>query len=326
MKKSILYLVILIVCTSCSKKQLIQPISTNDTTQISDFNIIIAPDLSNRINPAVHPKPVNDTLIIAELVDNIQNILLINHRQLNQEDSYKFDFINRGVLNQNLVNPNLLFIDFSKFKGQPGDLVDYVRKYLKTDVTSFKRSVGEVYNNALENPSGSDIWNYINESISLSLSEQSISDITPENNPPGDPILIKKKENVLILITDGYIENINSMPKYTFNQRNIQEIRENYRESGLQDLESFILSNPDYHLKPTKNTLAGVNVLVLELYDRSLDVNGVAKFHPTDYQIMKVVWEKWLKDSGAKNVKLAPLVTKKEEVFPILNTFLSSIK
>ena len=324
MIKTFIYFSMVLLLTSCNKGESSSAKIHSDTIKILDYNIIVAPDLSNRINPKIHPKPVNDTLIISEIINNIETILDID-RKTNQSDKYHFDFINKGILNQNIINPQALTIDFKRFNGKPLDLSNYIRNDLKKDTRAFTKSVHTVYNYSLNNSSGSDIWNYLNETILTSLSRDAIKDITPEGNLTEDPTVIKKTENILILITDGYIENINKSSGYAFNQSTVKQIREEFKNSKSDNLKSFILSHPKYLINPTDKTLSDVNVLVLEIYDRSLDQNGVAKEHPTDFQIMKIVWEKWLLDSGAKNVSINPTVSKKEEVFPIINNFITAL-
>lgn len=86
------------------------------------------------------------------------------------------------------------------------DASDYEREELKKDSTTFQKSTENVYDDAFAPPSGSDRWNYFNETI--------IPNILPENgavvNLTTDNLqLVKKNKNVVVLFTDGYIENIN---------------------------------------------------------------------------------------------------------------------
>lgn len=326
MFKQLIISFLLLTVLACQKNgELINNASIKDTVYINDYNFIIAPDLSNRINPNIHPKPVNDTILIGEIINNIVYFLDLK-RQTNQSDTYKLDFINKGILNKNIIDPKSLLIDFSIFEGKPLDLSNYVRNELNNDINEFKKSTKTVYDYSLINQSGADIWTYLNETINTSLTHKNIKDVTPENSLAEDHILIKKKENILILITDGYLENINKTKGYVLNKNILDKIRKEFNNSNSRDLEQFIVSNNDYLINKTQNDLKDLNILVLEIYDRSKDSNGAVKEHPTDFQIMKIIWEKWLKDSGAKNIKILPTIDKKEDVKPIIENYILSIK
>lgn len=71
--------------------------------------------------------------------------------------------------------------------------------------------------------------------------------------------------------------------------------------------------------------MKGFNVLVLEMIDRSLDKNGVAIQHPTDFEIMKIVWEDWLTRSGAEKVEIHKAVVNKEKGFELLKSFIENL-
>lgn len=326
MIKQLFYSFLLLTIFACNKKnEQNNTALIKDTIYIHDYNFIIAPDLSNRINPSVHPKPVNDTLLIGEIANNIENFLGFK-RQTNQSDTYKLDFINKGILNNNIVDPKNLLIDFSQFDGKPLDLSNYVRKDLGSDIKKFKKNTKIVYDYSLINPAGSDIWNYLNETINSSLTQNKIKNITPEGSLEDDPIIIKKKENILILITDGYIENINNTKGYSLNQNILEKIRQEFNKSNSKNLEQFITTRKEYLINNTQNNLKDLNILVLELYDRSKDSNGAVKVQPNDFQILKIIWEKWLKDSGAKNIEIYPTIDKKEDIKLIIEKYLQKIK
>lgn len=327
MLKNIFYSALILTLFSCNNKENVSNDKTKkDTIYINDYNFIITPDLSNRINPNIHPKPVNDTLIIGEIVNNIEDILDYK-RKINQSDTYKFDFINKGVLNKSIIDPNNLLIDFSRFDGKQLELSNYVRNDLENAIFLFKENTKKVYDYSLKNPSGSDVWNYLNETVKISIKKNDLKDITPDDSLEEDPIIIKRKENILILITDGYLENINNSKGYLLNERILNDIRTSFNKSGANDLKEFIISNGDkFLIKNTQNNLKDLNILILELYDRSKNLNGAVKEQPTDFQIMKIIWEKLLLDSGAKKVSIYPTVDKKEEIKPILLNYLEEIK
>lgn len=288
-----------------------------------DFNILLVPDLSNRINSEIHPKPIEDSVLINFIVENSENLLKTNNRTTNVLDIYKFDFINRGILNEGIVNSKDVEINFAQFKDKLVEASKYRRENLKTDISNFKLNVSEIYNYSLNNPSGSDVWNYFNETINQNISKLKIDTIPLQTN---NIKLIRKTRNIVVLFTDGYIENSNNKNGYQINQELINFIRDRFNESGSQDLEKFILSKPEFFLKKTENDLSNIEVLIVEIADRSLNKNGVAQKHPTDFQIMKILWQKWLNDSGCTKIQIHQAFDKKNEAFETLKTFLEDKK
>lgn len=290
---------------------------------VNDYNILLVPDLSNRIDQHIHPKPVDDILLINNILDHSEDLLKLQNRTTNVLDIYKLDFINRGILNGQIVNAKDVELNFRRFKGNLMDASDYKREELQKDIKTFQKSTKNVYDDALAHPSGSDIWNYFNETI--------IPNVLPEDgavvNLTSDNLqLVKKNKNVVVLFTDGYIENINQTQGYTLSQEMITSIRTSYQKSKRDNLEDFIGSRPEYHLKPTDNNLSALNILIFEVVDRSLDSNGVAKYQPTDFQIIKILWTKWLKDSGCNNIEIHQAFNKKEEAYEKLSAFLVKLK
>lgn len=136
----------------------------------------------------------------------------------------------------------------------------------------------------------------------------------------------KRTGNVVVLFTDGYIENTNKTPGYMLNQEMIEQIRKAYKTSKANNLAAFIQSQPQFHIKPTENDLSNLHIIIFEMMDRSLDPNGVAVHHPTDFQILKVLWTKWLKDSGCKDIEIHQTFSRKGDAYERLHAFLSRIK
>ena len=272
----------------------------DDTLVMNDYNIIIAPDLSNRIDPKIHPKALHDTILINSLMNHAIDFLSIKNRHVNQSDVYKFDFINNGILNNNIVNPDLLKIDLHRFKNKSMDAVNYIRYKMPTDIDTFKSNVAKVYDHELKHLSGADLWNYFNETINNSVI------IAPDEEVPNDinKKIIKRNQNVVILFTDGYIESANNAKGYILDGTIINKIRTAFLSSNSKELKDFIYSHPEYQLNKTTNDLHRFNIMINELVDRSKDANGVALKQPTDFQVMKIVLEKWLKDSGAPHVEI----------------------
>ncbi|GGM82821.1 hypothetical protein GCM10010967_13170 [Dyadobacter beijingensis] len=265
-----------------------------DIVVLNNFNVLLVPDLSNRIDPNIHPKPVHDTILLNSFVDNIKQFLAIGARKMNQKDIFTIDFMNRTVLSAGIVSAKDMQINFDAFENKPRDRSDYIRSNLANDQAKLKKEIGKLYKYSLGNYSGTDIWTYFNQTIHQSLVNrpkkvEKISDETTAN------IVMK---NVAVIFTDGYIENANHTSGYSLRYSVIKEARDEYNKVG-GDIEQFISKNPKYQIKRTTKSLKGLSVMVVEFADRSRNAQGVAMEHPNDYQIMRAIWKKWLLDSGA---------------------------
>lgn len=288
---------------------------------LKDYNIIIAPDLSNRINTQLYPKPIHDTVLIRELIDHSDDLLSLNNRSSGQLDTYKIDFINRGILNASSFDPKKMNIDFGRFANNQLDRANYIRKELKTDTRIFSNEVNRVYDYSLENISGADVWNYFNETI-----QSSLVDVSPKRIEGNGKIIVDKKNiNVVLLLTDGYIESTNKGKGYRLGSELVAKIRKDFNASDKRDLTAFIHADSSYAINTTDFNLKDLNIFIGELVDRSLDATGAAKEQPTDFQINKVVWEKWLKDSGCTNVKVIQAVNTKEQFYQEFEQFLKTL-
>lgn len=297
---------------------------TSNKLGTSDYNILIVPDLSNRIDANIHPKPIKDEELIGVILDSIPAIQKLGGRSTNQLDIYKLDFINRGILAQTNIRQENLTIDFRNFEGKLNDASEYRRNKLKTDINSFKDNLTAVYKYSLANNAGSDVWTYFNENVKLSELEIKEKKI-PLGNSENDSI-IKSNKNVVILLTDGYIETGFRNSGYSITQALVNDIRTKFNASGSKDLENFITSNPQFHIKKTEYSLSNLNIFVAEIIDRSLNPHGIALQHPTDFEILQILWANWLKNSGAKNFVIKKAYTNKEQFYIDLKEFLLSIK
>ena len=246
-------------------------------------------------------------------------MLKLGNRNLNQLDIYKIDFINRGILNEKTINNSNFEINFLKFKNRLKEASKYKGSQLKSDISTLKKETVKIYSYALIQSSGSDVWNYFNETIHSSLSNQIDTIKISENKG-----IISTTKNKIVLLTDGYIETINKTSGYNLNQDLITEVRTEFLKSKSSDLQKFILSNPQFLVNKTNNDLKNMDVLVLEVTDRSLDINGVARFHPTDLEIIKIIWTDWLTKSGAGRVQIHATLSNSKDVYPIIKKFIES--
>lgn len=313
-------IIIVLNIVSCGDDDNSNNTSNKDTIIQKDYSVVIAPDLSNRIKPIIHPKAISDTVLINAILDNSISFLDIGNRHINQYDSYLMGFINDGLVNSGSINAEKLRIDLRKFEKKPIDEANYIRTKMPGDIDSFKKEVAQIYQYSELQNNGADIWTFLNDPV-----HHLIKNINEEIVPNDlDKIILKQNKNILVLFTDGYIENVNNTLGYTLNQSLVDKIRNAFLASGSKDLNSFINSNKAYQLN-TVNNLQGLNIMINEMDDRSKDKNGVALAHPTDFEIMKIIWIKWLKDSGAGVVDVYPEVNAKSDFVAHLKSFLTAL-
>ncbi|MCU4177324.1 hypothetical protein [Carboxylicivirga sp. N1Y90] len=314
MSKIILPILLIAFCSCAVEKKEADP---GDATPIYHNNITIAPDLSNRVDMQIHPKPVLDIAIIEKFLSDIEPFYIhTNHRTMNQLDQFHLSFINKGLIKLYNANTSLLEIDFASFKNQ-GDRIAFVKNRapyensgLKEMIVAFKKECNGIYSRAVENTSGADIWTYFNKGIGIK-----------HVRPASAPKLYSKEyfqdryKNVLVLFTDGYMESGLSANaaqgnsrnlSYDLSQSRVKRFRAAFKQSGMDDMEAFFKEN-GYGIVPVNNPyLKDLEVIVMEMYDRSLTDAGNATIHPTDSEILELFWSDWLTKSGVKRFELHP--------------------
>jgi hypothetical protein len=299
----------------------------NRNNYIIHYNIIFAPDLSNRIT--TYSKPLKDEQIIKVVLDNIYPNILTHKRLTQQKDKFSVSFINDRLISEYNIDFNNLSIDFSKFNNQQRDRIDYIMgrspQTLAQDISTFEQEVQSFYSKAGDNTFGADLWSYFQSGI-----DNIMIHVGEEPFEANGKTYINKFRNILILLTDGYLEagmyGNSSCPQrnlcYDLSKTRVDEFRRAFQASGEQDLQVFFDKN-NYGLVPVSNpNLEELEVLVLEIYDRSLSKGGSATVHPTDMEILKLFWSDWLKKSGVIRYELRPVVSSRAEVEKVILSFL----
>lgn len=311
--KLIPILFLLINCRSSSvEKEGIEVVSESPTSFSTEhFNITIASDLSNRLNDKKYPKAVSDVEIISVLANNIYPTILTHKRSMNQKDQFRIDFINKQQISVYKVNTMLMEINFNKFKTQ-AERIKYLRKSYQNDKLNFVKEFARIHESAKDESFGSDIWTYLQQGIN---NFSVIKDVSKGN-------IMNKHRNILILLTDGYIETRYKNPGYELTGKRINEFRNEYLKSGDKNIESFFKRNQKYKINYLSNPLLqDLEILVLELYDRTETTSG-ATVHPTDLEIIKLIWHDWLVSSNAKRVELHSKFSNKEEAKKVIMKFI----
>jgi hypothetical protein len=308
------------------------PSSTNsqkevmDTVSILQFNIVVVPDLSNRVKPELYPKPVKDEQIIDHVLGMLYPEILTYRRSEEQKDLFRISFPNEGVINLYDLNMEELEIDFSKFDKQL-DRINYIKgrskETLEGDIDKISSGIDKAYKAAEFKNYGADIWSYFNR-----IDEFIIKDDSYVSQYQGS-YYKEEYKNILVLLTDGYLEAgiyndagcTSKNECYFMSGRTISQFRVEFKASGSSDFKDFFIQN-NYGIVPIQNQeLKNLDILLLEAYDRSLDKSGNATVFPSDFEIMKLFWEDWMTKSGVRKFKMLKTASSINEASNNINKF-----
>jgi hypothetical protein len=290
---------------------------------ITNYNITFATDLSNRVNSRLYKRPLTDIDLLKVLSSNLYPSILRFKRAQNQKDKLFIDFINKGLINKYDVRTDKMLIDFGRFSSQLAR-IQYIRNLpiakptFQQDIDGLISEFSRVYGRAIKDNVGADIWTYLDQGIND-------SNVLEDDNPVSEDgtVCINRYRNILILPTDGYIEAGIFGKGFDLSQKTINQFRNAFLASGELDLAQFFRKAKAFHIKPVRNErLKKLEILVLELYDRSLTKSGSATVHPTDMEIMKLFWSDWLRSSGVKRFEFRPYANSKDEVEKVILKFL----
>jgi hypothetical protein len=290
---------------------------------ITHFNITFAPDLSNRVNPELYRRPLNDVDLLKLVTNDLYPVILRYKRSEDQKDKLLVDFINKGLINQYSVNTDKLLIDFGKFPNQNSRINyimerDHVRRTLRQDIKNMVSEFSRINELAVKQNFGADIWTYLNEGIDNKIALPQEASRVQDGST-----YINAYRNILILATDGYIEAGIYGKGFDLSKRTIDRFRNAFLASGENDMKAFFHRHKEFRIKPVHNDyLKNIEILVMELYDRSLSKAGSATVHPTDMEIMKLFWTDWLQQSKVKRFELHPCANSKDEAEKIILDFL----
>lgn len=222
------------------------------------LNISVFLDLSDRLTRPMTPSQMSrDTTIVNQLVDLfIQKSFECKPNLLNSDNHIKI-FFYPTPCDPNINNlSNCLDVDLKELRGAEK------RKNLITMKDNINNSLTKIYENTLQSKNwiGSDIWGF--------FSDKKI-----------DQCLRKGNRNIIVILSDGYIYDINNK------QQNVDSF-------------SYIL--------PNTLSMKSSNLLVR---NKGLDNLEVLMMEINPYNIghkdkMEKIIQSWFKDMGVKKVKL----------------------
>lgn len=312
----ILLIVGVIIFSNCDSKRV--------TTTNEHFNFIITPDLSNRIEE-IYKKPILDQDLIVGLYEKYHsNFYNIKNRVIGQKDVIQFRFTNSKIIGDFNIEKSKLKMDLSTYN--PKQRIEYLVKGGNKKLIGYvSRETNRIYDLAKNSKTGADIYNFLKKEVT----ETNIKSIKESKRVNGKKI-VEKYRNILILITDGYIEaglygeeNCLGKKCYYLSKSKVDEFREVFKKDGSSDLREFF-QRSGYGIIPIDNpALKNVEVFVSEIYDRTLNrKTGSQTVTPNDFEIIKLFWADWLEKSGIKHYKLLDTSDSQEEFLSELKSFI----
>lgn len=286
-------------------------IEVNNDRVTKHFNMLIVPDLSNRIDITKHSKAVSDLDIINSILDNIAPVYLkSDNRRMNQKDHFQIILTNQQLINKHHVATVNFLIDFSRFDKQR-DRIDYIMNRsegstLEKDVASMKSEVKALYAEAVKDCAGADIWSALkNLNTSQVIPKGSLKTLKTDDGN----IFKNEYRNVMILMTDGYIEadmyseNYNTQKVHQcLSKKRIDAFKSAYKRNGKGRTLKQFFTEEGYGITPIINPLLEeLEILVMEIDDRSLNTMGNATEEISDRDVIDLFWTDWLKKSGVKH-------------------------
>ena len=310
MKTTILLILAITIFTSCgSDNEPVNNSNERNTVTNKNLNIIISPDISNRITSR-YPKPLDDIEIITKVMDMYFPFLYRSgNRAIGQKDRISVQITNPQLISTYHINTSPLEINMSEMSNE--ERIKYLTDSIQSisyhnDKLSLINEVRKTYEKALEYTMGADIYTLFKNGLN--------EDIVLKDEQPKTAFgktVINKNRNILILLTDGYIEaGLYGKPtdgnKYFYLDNDvIKKFRKAFLASGENDMKKFFAEN-NYGIVPVNNNaLKDLEVFAIEFYDRSLSQkSGNNTVLPDDFEIVKLFWEDWLKKSGVKRFKI----------------------
>lgn len=236
-----------------------------------NLNIIIVPDLSRRIVDTINnPDQAN------------HDIELLNHIWATFEKKTKFKKNSKDKLVVDVTDNNQASGEFRKFannlvfdlsQNKSGSNRQYFEKVEK----QFESNIRNLYKLGISKPLGADYWLYFNRNLSRHIEK---------------PNLFDSYRNVLVIVTDGYLESDNKL--YTGSASQLYDLRKMVKSNS-------IITEKQLDLFPKipssiNNSFPDLEILVLEVNERTTGIGY-------DYDILKHIWQDWFQRLKIKNVK-----------------------
>lgn len=292
-----------------------RPEATDESVLQVHYNLNFVADLTNRLQDKQSRSLPHDSVLFNKFIEAYVPKILNHRRSLNQKDIIQFSAVSRYNSSSSKNKVSL-----EAFKNQRERIEHIKSGQLDVDLKNLETNFAELYKN-VNDPSG-DLFSFFKTGISkLNVKGDTIKHLQHDANTT------EYHKNVVVLFTDGYLEagsysrtrDCNGNQCMYLNEELIEEIRGKVKQKGATINE--ILEQDGYGIMPVSNKwLKYCDIIIMEVFDRSRSSSGSARKNPTDYEIIKAVWEKWLLDSGAKSVKIYEVLEDVSQVDQILRS------
>ncbi len=232
----------------------------------SNLNIIIVPDLSNRINDEKNnPAQIkNDTALLNTVWTLFENN--VKHK-MNTKDRLIVDIADpyQGQGQFKSIADNLVF-DLSDFKNKRNQF------YFKSVRGKFESNLNQLYDLAKEKTTGANYVYYFSDKLPSRIKNSTLED---------------DYRNILILITDGYLE-VTTSDGHATSVSPATNVLKEYCSTGNSAAFKFPMQTNDL-------TYPNVEIYMFEVNERQ---NGIG----CDFRGLKKWWTEWFKTMNVKNV------------------------
>ena len=248
----------------------------------TSINLIIVPDLSLRIIDTINnPDQVkNDTTLLNAIW---QNFVLQTKLKMDSKDRLVLDVTDEGQAGGSFRTvANDLIFDLSENHGKSN------RLYFDKVGNRFNQNVSKLYSLASKQPIGADYHYYFEQRLPKNIKKSTLKD---------------NYRNILVIITDGYLESQNAQRTGiwaytgTFAERNFVS---NQLRGGKSYNEALGVLKP---IPDCTTHFPDLEILVIEVNPRTSRSEQEQTDFGTvnDYTIMKSQWTNWFKLLGVKN-------------------------
>ena len=296
---------------------------------ITHYNIKIVSDLSNRLDHKLYPRQLKDQEIIDEILREFPDILDNYNRLAFQKDKISYGLLNPLEIKNFNDYKDRLTIDLGKFRQDQFKRIDFIRNRssggLNKNIEEFNAAISEIYKIALADGNffTADTWGFFKQVV-----DENYFNLT---NPIDSRMAKDISRNIIILLTDGFIEvasqnSADSCPDRTcrlLHTFQIQKFRDYY--NGLEKETSLEVAFEDsgFGILPVNNpNLKDIEVLMLELNGRSKTRTGRITKTPTDFEILKLFWEDFLRGEGVKEIAIRNVQPSTDHIKQIIAEFL----
>jgi hypothetical protein len=237
--------------------------------RVKDYNIVILPDLSRRLID-YKDQAKTDLKIINNITQKFN--LLLKHKR-GSSDRIIVDVVGNNQGGGKEIFDNIaenLSIDISK------DSKKFGVEIYNDRIPIFEKSLIELYQNSKSKPQGADFWYYFNSP-------------NVENNLKKSNAYTKF-ENIMVILTDGYLEPENNVLAY-MNSKNLKNSK-------------IPLINKNYK---------DWRIVVCEITERN---------QGNDFYFIDKLWTDWFKEMNIECVKIIPNNPNINSTNNIINAFI----